>query len=116
TKCKSHFPVRHTASVRKGPAPGGVCRHRLRLDNVIRQLVPAGRSLREMRSECFAGFFNRFDECAAEFFILEMPAHSINKVLPELFPALFVDSFITYHGKLMCSGRDENEHSIALAG
>src|SRR5437763_6863205 len=63
----------------------------------------------------FAGFPDRFDECAAEFFILEMPAHSINKVLPELFPALFVDSFITHHSELMRAGRNENEHSIALA-
>ena len=92
-----------------------VSRHRLRLDNVIRQLLPSGRPLREMRGKHFAGFPDRFDECAAEFFILEMPAHSINKVLPELFPALFVDSFITHHSELMRAGRNENEHSIALA-
>ena len=93
-----------------------MCRHPLRLDNVIRQLVPTGRSLREMRSECFAGFFNRFDECAAEFFILEMPAHDIDKSLPELPAAFFMNGLVAYHGKLMCSGRDEDEHSIALAG
>ena len=92
-----------------------VCRHRLRLDNVIRQLVPAGRSLREMRSECFAGFFNRFDECTAEFFILEMRAHVIDKSLPELPAAFFMNGLVAYHGKLMRSGRDENEHGIALA-
>ncbi len=96
---------------RTGPE---VCPHRLRLNNVIRQLVPSSRPLREMRGECFAGFFNRFDECAAEFFILEMPAHDIDKSLPELPATFFMNSLVAYHGKLMCSGRDENEHRIAL--
>ena len=68
-----------------------------------------------MRGECFAGFFNRFDECTAEFFILEMRAHGIDKSLPELRAAFFVNGLVAYHGKLMRSGRDENEHGIALA-
>jgi len=67
-----------------------------------------------MHRKHFAGFPDRFDECAAEFFILEMHAHSINKVLPELFLALFVDSFITHHSELMRAGRNENEHGIAF--
>ncbi len=67
-----------------------------------------------MRGECFAGFFNRFDECAAEFFSLEMPAHDIDKSLPELPATFFMNGLVAYHGKLMCSGRDENEHRIAL--
>src|SRR5437762_11118013 len=69
-----------------------------------------------MHRKHFAGFPDRFDECAAEFLMLEMHADSSNKVLPELFLALFVDSFITHHSELMRAGRDENEHSIALAG
>ena len=68
-----------------------------------------------MRGECFASFFNRFDECTAEFFILEMPVHDIEKSLPELRAAFFVNSLVADHGKLMRSGRDENEHGIALA-
>jgi len=97
---------------RTGPE---VCPHRLRLDNVVRQLVPSSRPLREMRGECFAGFFNRFDECAAEFFSLEMPAHDVDKSLPELPAAFFMNGLVAYHGKLMRSRCDENEHSIALA-
>jgi len=92
-----------------------VCSYRLSLDNVVRQVVPSSRPLREMRGECFAGFFNRFDECTAEFFILEMRAHGIDKSLPELRAAFFVNGLVAYHGKLMRSGRDENEHGIALA-
>jgi hypothetical protein len=92
-----------------------VCPYRLRLYNVVRQFVPSSRPLREMRGECFAGFFNRFDECTAEFFILEMRAHGIDKSLPELPAAFFMNGLVAYHGKLMRSGRDENEHGIALA-
>jgi hypothetical protein len=68
-----------------------------------------------MRGECFAGFFNCFDECTAEFFILEMRAHGIDKSLPELPAAFFMNGLVAYHGKLMRSGRNENEHGIALA-
>ena len=68
-----------------------------------------------MRGERVAGFFNRFDECAAEFFILEMRAHGIDKSLPELPTAFFMNGLVAYHGKLMRPGRDENEHGIALA-
>ena len=92
-----------------------VCPDRLRLDDVVRQLVPSTRSRREMRGECFAGFFNRFDECTAEFFILEMRAHGLDESLPELAAAFLVNGLVAYHGKLVRSGRDENEHSIALA-
>ena len=68
-----------------------------------------------MRGERVAGFFNRFDECAAEFFILEMRAHGLDESLPELAAAFLVNGLVAYHGKLVRSGRDENEHSIALA-
>ena len=94
-----------------GPA---VCPDRLSLDDVVRQLVPSSQLLREMRGECFAGFFNRFDECAAEFFSLEMPAHDVDKSLPELPAAFFMNGLVAYHGKLMRSGRDKNEDGIAL--
>jgi len=68
-----------------------------------------------MRGKHFAGFPDRFDECAAEFFILEMRAHGIDKSLPELPTAFFMNGLVAYHGKLMRPGRDENEHGIALA-
>jgi hypothetical protein len=68
-----------------------------------------------MRGECVAGFFNRFDQCAAKFFVLEMRAHGIDKSLPELPAAFFMNGLVAYHGKLMRPGRDENEHGIALA-
>jgi hypothetical protein len=95
-----------------GPA---VCPDRLSLDDVVRQLVPSSQLLREMRGECFAGFFNRFDECTAEFLVLKMRAHGLDESLPEFLAAFLVNGLVAYHGKLMCSGRDENEHSIALA-
>jgi hypothetical protein len=94
-----------------GPA---VCPDRLSLDDVVRQLVPSSQLLREMRGECFAGFFNRFDECTAEFLVLKMRAHGVDKSLPELPAAFLVNGLVANHGKLMRSGRDENEHSIAL--
>ncbi len=67
-----------------------------------------------MLGECFAGFFNRFDECTTEFFILKMRAHGIDKSLPELPAALFMNGLVADHGKLMRPGRDKNEHGIAL--
>jgi hypothetical protein len=83
--------------------------------NLIRQLVPTGRSPGKMRSEHFTSFLDRFDDCVAEFPVLKMRAHSIDKPLPELFAAFFMNGFIAHHGKLMRAGRDENEHGIALA-
>ena len=68
-----------------------------------------------MLGECFAGFFNRFDECTTEFFILKMRAHGIDKSLPELPATFLVNGLVADHGKLMRSGRDKNEHGIALA-
>ena len=44
-----------------------------------------------------------------------MRAHSIDKSLPELFAAFFMNRFIAHHGKLMRTGDDENEHGIAFA-
>ena len=83
--------------------------------NLIRQLVPTGRSLGKMRSEHFTSFLDRFDDCMAEFLVLKMRAHSIDKSLPELFAAFFMNRFIAHHGKLMRAGHDENEHGIAFA-
>ncbi len=62
----------------------------------------------------FAGFLDRFDQRVIEFFILEMRAHHIDKALPELLAALFVDRFIANHGKLVRARRHENEHSVAF--
>ena len=68
-----------------------------------------------MRSEHFTSFLDRFDNCVAEFLLLKMRAHSIDKSLPELFAAFFMDRLIAHHGKLMRARRHENEHGIAFA-
>ena len=68
-----------------------------------------------MGSEHFTSFLDRFDDCVAKFLVLKMRAHSIDKSLPELFAAFFMDRLIAHHGKLMRAGHDENEHGIAFA-
>ena len=68
-----------------------------------------------MRSEHFTSFLDRFDDRMAEFLALKMRAHSIDKSLPELFAAFFMNRLVAYHGKLMRAGRDENEHGVAFA-
>ena len=45
----------------------------------------------------------------------EAVAHCLDHPLPELFATFFMNGLVAYHGKLMRSGRNENEHSIALA-
>jgi len=68
-----------------------------------------------MHGQQFADFPNSFDDGVTEFLVLEMLAHYTNKALPELLAAFFMNGLVAYHGKLMCSGRDEDEHGIALA-
>ena len=68
-----------------------------------------------MRGQQFADFLDRFDDCVAEFLVLKMCAHSIDKSLPELFAAFFMNRFIADHGKLARARRHENEHGIAFA-
>ena len=89
--------------------------YQLRFDNLIRQLIGRRRSFREMRSQQLTDFLDRFDDCVAEFLVLKMRAHSIDKSLPELFAAFFMNRLVAYHGKLMRAGRDENEHGVAFA-
>lgn len=68
-----------------------------------------------MRAEQFADFLNAFDDGTTEFLLLEMLAHSIDNLLPELLAAFLVNRFIPDHGEFMRPGRNENEHGIALA-
>ncbi len=68
-----------------------------------------------MRRQQFTDFLDRFDDCVAEFLVLKMRAHSIDKSLPELFAAFFMNRFIAHHGKLMRAGRHKNKHGIAFA-
>ena len=67
-----------------------------------------------MRGQHFANFVNRFCQRVAEFFILKVNAHCTNNVLPEVFPAFFVNRFVANNGKFVGSRRYENEHRIAL--
>jgi hypothetical protein len=62
----------------------------------------------------FAGFLDRFYERVIEFFILEMRAHRIDKALPKLLAALFVNRFVPNHGELVRARRHENKHSVAF--
>ena len=68
-----------------------------------------------MDRQQFADFVNRFNQRVVEFLVLKMLPHSIDNALPELLAAFFMNGLVAYHGKLMRSGRNENEHSIALA-
>jgi len=68
-----------------------------------------------MGSEHFASFLDRLDDCVAEFLVLKMRAHSIDKSLPELFAAFFINRFISHHRKLMRARSHENKHRIAFA-
>ena len=62
----------------------------------------------------FARFLDSFDQRVIEFFILEMRAHRIRQVSPELFAALFVDRFVADHGELVRARRHENKHGVAF--
>jgi hypothetical protein len=68
-----------------------------------------------MGRQQFADLVNRFDQRVVEFLVLKMLSHSIDNALPELLAAFFMNGLVAYHGKLMRSGRDEDEHGIALA-
>jgi len=68
-----------------------------------------------MRSQQLTDFLDRFDDCVAEFLVLKMRAHSIDKSLPELFAAFFMNRFISHHRELMRARSHENEHRIAFA-
>ena len=68
-----------------------------------------------MRRERFTSFLDRLDDCLAEFLVPKMRAHSIDKSLPELFAAFFMNRFIAHHGKLVRARHHENEHGIAFA-
>jgi len=50
-----------------------------------------------------------------EFLVLKMRAHRVNNSLPEFPAAFLVDRFIADDGKLMCTGRDENQYRIVQA-
>ncbi len=68
-----------------------------------------------MHCQQFADLPNSFDDGVTEFLVLEMGAHCIDNALPELFAAFFVNRFVTHDRELMRTGRNENEHGIALA-
>ena len=68
-----------------------------------------------MGGESLAAFPDRFNKRLAEFFALKMRSHGIDKPLPELSTAFFVNGFVAYDGKIMCARRDENKYGIALA-
>ena len=87
----------------------------LPLDNLIRQFIRRCGSSWKMDRQQFADFANRFDQRVVEFLVLKMLPHSIDNALPELLAAFFMNGLVAYHGKLMRSGRDEDEHGIALA-
>ena len=81
----------------------------------VRQFIGGCRSFREMRGQQFTDFLDRFDDSMVEFFFLKMRAHCLDKSVPELFAAFFMNRVIAHHGKLMRTGHDENEHGIAFA-
>lgn len=68
-----------------------------------------------MSGQYFSDFLNRLDDGVTEFLVPKMRAHSLDKALPELFAAFFVDRFVAHDGKLVRAGCDENEHGVALA-
>ena len=67
-----------------------------------------------MGRERLADFIDRFDQRVIEFFVLKMLAHPIDKTLPELLAAFFVDRLVADHGKLVRTRSDENQNSIAF--
>ena len=73
------------------------------------------RRSRKMGAEQFADCLNAFDDGTTKILLLEMFAHSIDNLLPELLPAFLVNRCIADHGEFMRPGRNENEHGIALA-
>jgi len=85
------------------------------LDDFVAQLVSGAARFRKMRGEYFSDLVDRFDECVTEFLAPKMRAHSIDKALPELFAAFFVNGLIADHGKLVRTRRHENEHGVPFA-
>ncbi len=67
-----------------------------------------------MHRQQFADFLNALDDGATEFLFLEMPAHSIDNLLPESLAASLVNRLIADHGEFMRPGRNENEHGVTL--
>lgn len=82
----------------------------------VRQFIGGRRSFREMLGQQFTDFLDGFDDCVAEFLVLKMRTHCIDKSLPEFFAAFLMNCCVTYHGKLVRAGGNENEHGISLAG
>lgn len=67
-----------------------------------------------MRGQHFADFANRSRQRMTEFFVLKMAAHLIDKALPELFAAFFVNRLVTDDSEFVRPRRYENQHRIAL--
>ena len=67
-----------------------------------------------MGCEYLACFLNGFHERVAEFLVLEVAAHSLDKPLPELLAAFFMDRFVAHDREFVCARRHKNKHSIAL--
>ena len=84
-------------------------------DDFVAQLVSSGARFRKMCGQHFSDFLDRLDDGVTEFLVPKMRAHFIDKTLPELFAAFFVNGLIPDHGKLMPARRDENEHSVPFA-
>ena|SRR5437016_11054308 len=69
-----------------------------------------------MRGQHFADLANRSRQRMTEFFILKMAAHLIDKALPKLLAAPFVNRLVTDDSEFVRPWRYENQHGIALAG
>jgi hypothetical protein len=67
-----------------------------------------------MGRERVAGLMDCFNEGVAEMFVFKMAAHGIDKALPEVLAAFFVDGFVAHDGKLVRAGRDENKDGVAV--
>lgn len=72
------------------------------------------RVFREMRRQRFADFLDRFHERVAEFLVLKVLAHLIDKTLPKSFAAFFVNRLVSDHGELVGARRDENEDGVLV--
>jgi hypothetical protein len=49
-----------------------------------------------------------------EFFVFKMVAHGLDKALPELLAAFFVDGFVAHDGELVRARRNENKDGVAV--
>src|SRR2546428_8913445 len=86
----------------------------LRSGNLAGQFVTRCRALWEMGGQRFARFLDRFDDGAAEFFVSKMGAHGVDKPLPKLLAAFFVNGFIANDSELARSRCHKNENRVAL--